>query len=790
MMLAFVIATLRLSQGIDRSETPRTVNVLGNTMSEVENSSRQASEAPRITLLSALVSLACVAMAPGSRAQEAAVQPVAVAQAGGASPAKDTNGANDATVVTITATRRREPQREVPMQVQAISADQLQNAGARQLSDYLADQPGVNVTSAGAGYNTVSIRGISTGQQTISTVGIYIDDVAFGSSGAYINGAQTALDLSLLDLNHIEVLRGPQGTLYGAGAMGGLLKYVTNEPDTSELSGKVTLGASATKGGGMGNTESAVLNVPLKQDVAALRVALFHDRAGGYVDAVGPADGKNLNKGDSSGGRLSLLLEPSSKFRVRLTALSEDIKRDGHDSVDYNQATGEPVAGDYKRTLSVREPYSTKVQLVSADIEAELGWARFDSISSAQTSGLHNHLDYTALYGPLLGGTVDTVPVNLISHMQKQTQEFRLTSTSNSNVEWLGGIFYTHESGANNQFIDSTLPDDGGPGPTLLSASLPSRLTELAAYGDVTWKATPRLSFTGGIRVARNQQDFAEALSGTLAGGDTVRNGSSKETSKTYLATASYALDPTSNVYVRAASGYRPGGPNAVVYDPATGLPLAPPVFKHDSLWSYEAGYKADFLDKTLSLEASVYDIHWNDVQQFTAVNGLSVITNGGKAQVEGGEFSLRYKPTRDWSLNGGLSLLDARLTEDASGLGHSGAPLPNSARLSGSLGTHYDFAVAGHAAWVSGSERYIGKRNAGFDGSTTLPNFRMPAYFLTDLQAGVDLQRVQLSMYVRNLFDRQAILSANTSFVSIGGPVEATVAQPRTVGVTLSTSF
>ncbi|WP_233151615.1 TonB-dependent receptor [Pelomonas sp. KK5] len=767
-------------------------------MSEVENSSRPASAAPRITLLSTLVSLACAAMAPGARAQEAAVQPVAVAQADGASPtneasgAKDTHGANrsvEATVV-ITATRRREPQREVPMQVQAIAAEKLQEAGARQLTDYMADLPGVNVNSAGAGYNTVSIRGVTTGSQTISTVGIYIDDVAFGSSNANVNGAQTALDLSLLDLNHIEVLRGPQGTLYGAGAMGGLLKYVTNEPDTYELSGKVTLGASATKGGGIGHTESAVLNVPLKEDVAALRVALFHDHAGGYVDAVGPAAGRNLNKGDSNGGRISLLLQPSSKLKARLTALSAEIKRDGHDYVDYNAATGEPVAGDYKRTLSVREPFSTKVQLVSADIEAELGWARFNSITSAQSSGLSNHLDFTALYGPLLGATVDTVPLNAFSKLRKQTQEFRLTSTSNSNLEWLGGIFYTHESGANDQFIESTLPNGGGPGPTQLSVSLPSHFTELAAYGDITWKATPRLSITGGIRIARNRQDFAELLSGPLSGGGVNLNGRSKETSKTYLATASYALDPTSNIYVRAASGYRPGGPNSVVYDPATGQPLAPPTFNHDSLWSYEAGYKADLLDKTLSLEASVYDIRWHDLQQFTSVNGFSVITNGGKAQVDGAEFSLRYKPTRDLSFNGSLSYLDARLTEGASGLGQSGAPLPNSARLSASLGARYDFAVAGHAAWVSGSERYVGKRNAGFDGSTTLPNFLMPAYFMTDLQAGVDLQRVQLSMYVRNVFDRRAIMSANTSYVSIGGPVQATVAQPRAIGVTLSTSF
>jgi outer membrane receptor protein involved in Fe transport len=732
-----------------------------------------------------MISLACGSMAPPAQAQDGSAKTAAAQPAD--SKASDASGAQPI-VVTVTATRRREPAREVPMQVQAISTEQLQNAGAHQLSDYLADQPGVNVNSNGAGLNSVTIRGVSTGDQTISTVGLYIDDVAFGSSGAYVNAAQTALDMSLLDLNHIEVLRGPQGTLYGAGAMGGLLKYVTNEPDTYALTGKVSLGTNFTKGGGVGNTESAVVNVPLQEDVAGFRVALFHDHAGGYVDATGPAAGKNINRGDSSGGRVSLLVEPSSKFKVRLTALSEDIRRDGTDTVDYNQTTGRPVEGPYEHEISLREPYSTKIQLASLDVEAELGWARLDSITSAQTSGLNRLSDFSSIYGPLLDD-VATVPGSLVSHVQKQTQEFRLTSPSDTTLEWLGGLFYTRETGINHQLDSSTLVG-GAVGPTVLFANLPSLLSELAAYGDVTWKATPRLSLTAGIRVARNQQKFGEQLSGELSGGDASLEGSSKETSKTYLATASYALTPTSNVYVRAASGYRPGGPNAVLYDPATGQPLAPPVFKHDSLWSYEAGYKADFLNKTLSVEASVYDIHWSNIQQIVAINGLGVIANGGKAQVQGLELATNYKASQQWSVNGNLSYLDARLTQDAPGLDVAGTPLPNSARFAASLGTHYGFSIAGHAAWIGGSERYVGDRNAGYNGSSSEPGFEMPAYWLTDLQAGIDLQRVQVSMYVRNLFNRQAILSASADNVPLNGPVQATIAQPINIGITVSTTF
>jgi len=207
--------------------------------------------------------------------------------AAASAPAAAASVAEAPQTIYVTASRRREPAREVPMQVDRLSADDLDKGGAKSLIDYLGGQTGVDVkTSGGAGMGSVSIRGVTTGDQTIPTVGTYIDDVAYGSSSAFAAGATTALDMSLLDLNHIEVLRGPQGTLYGAGAMGGVVKYVTNEPDTSEFSGKVSVGASATKGGGAGNTVSGVVNVPLKQDFAALRVAAFHDHDGGWVDVL------------------------------------------------------------------------------------------------------------------------------------------------------------------------------------------------------------------------------------------------------------------------------------------------------------------------------------------------------------------------------------------------------------------------------------------------------------------------------------------------------------------------
>jgi len=722
-----------------------------------------------------------------ARAQAPA--PAAAASA----PTAAASAAEASQTIYVTASRRREPAREVPMQVDRLSADDLDKGGAKSLIDYLGGQTGVDVkTSGGAGLGSVSIRGVTTGDQTIPTVGTYIDDVAYGSSSAFAAGSQTALDMSLLDLNHIEVLRGPQGTLYGAGAMGGVVKYVTNEPDTSEFSGNVSVGASTTQGGGTGNTVSGVVNVPLKQDVAALRVAAFHDHDGGWVDVLGAAAGKDLNKGDTNGGRVALLVEPSAHFHVRATALTQEIKRDNSNYTDIDPSTGRPVDGWNARTQVLREPHQIRTSLGSVDLEYDFGGARLNSITSVQRSKMSLRYDLTAVYAPLItqffGYTPDSVGEDEHTSVRKTTQEFRLTSAAGGSVEWLAGLYWDKETGDLAQHVFNT---GGGAAaiPVLADLDLPSRYEELAGYGDVTWNATANLALTGGLRVAQNKQDFTQDASGPLVGGS-LPTAHSKETPKTWLATARYALTKTSNVYVRIASGYRPGGPNAVLNDPATGQPTAPTTFDHDSLWSYEAGYKGDLLDNTLSLESAVYDIRWNNIQQAYSVNGNGVLVNAGKAEIQGFELGATWRPSARWQVTAHLSTIDGRLKDDAPGLGSSGARLPNSPSLAVSLGTRAAFDLGGHAGWFGLSERYAGERNAGFDGSGTAPNYRMPAYWLTDLQGGVDFGKISLALYARNVFDAHAQLGTSTAEMALGGPAQVELARPRTLGLTLTASF
>ncbi|MGQ3054380.1 MAG: TonB-dependent receptor [Roseateles sp.] len=704
-----------------------------------------------------------------------------------AAPATDTRAEREVEkldVVTVTATRRREPVRDVPLRVETLGAEAMERGGAASLADYVGGLPGVDVkTSGGPGRGAVTMRGVSVGEQQIATVGMYVDEVAFGSSSAFVGGANTALDLSLLDLRHIEVLRGPQGTLYGAGAMGGLLKYVTNEPDSSQFSGKLGLGVRQARGGALGHTEHAVLNVPLSQDVAAVRVAAFNDQEGGYINAVGKAAAEHVNDGRTRGARVSVLIEPVSRMKLRLAHTQQEIQRNGLNVVEYDATKGAPIYGDLTRHLDTGEAYRLKTRLSSADFEYDLGWARFNAIASTQRQDGATGQDATALLGN--NPAFDFVALNNAYGLRKQTQELRLTSQRGV-VEWLLGYYRTKETGHVGQRLWAQVAGGGGD-MTLTTTGQPSEYRERALYGDVTWNPSPAWSVTLGARVAENDQVYTVFINDALNS-----SAPSDDTARTYLATLRYALDKTSNVYFRAASGYRPGGPNSPAID-ANGqvIPDTPKTFGHDTLWSYELGYKADLLDKRLNLEAALFNILWKDMQQPKALGASTIVVNAGKARVRGLELAARYKVDAHWNLEGSLAWTDPKLTEDAPALGPAGSRLPNTAKLAFTLGVRHAFELAGQPSYAGLNVRRVGQRNAGFDSTgSSVPNFSQPGYTLVDAQWGLEIGRWQLAAFVRNLTDKRAILGADTALTAFGLPLNVTTVAPRTLGANLTLSF
>lgn len=695
--------------------------------------------------------------------------------------------ADGVNTVVVSATRRREPVREVPMQIDTITSDQLERSGAASLREYMEMQPGIVVNSKGSGsQGDISIRGMTTGSQITNTVGIYLDDTAVTASGAASSAVSFPLDLGLLDLHHIEVLRGPQGTLYGAGSMGGVLKYVTNMPDVDTFSGTVKFGLSHGTEGGIGTTLGAVLNTPLKQGVMALRMAVLQDRPAGYVRAIGPAGADRADRGRTTGARVALGISPGNGLEITASATTQKMHRDGIDLVDYDPVTRVPAFGALTQQIFQPQPIDKHDDLYSVNVEYKLGGTRLNSITSEARSRMFRQADATAITVGYVPFPAETAVDLQWLDVHKFTQEFRATSDKGEHFDWLGGVFYTREGASNDQ--RGTCRQAAGACPLLYDVALPSSYRELSAYGDLTWHVTPAFAVTGGVRVAHNRQSFAQISSGFYYGSDTpdAVGTTSSDSSRTWLLTGQYALSKTSNLYARYATAYRPGGPNAVV--PGAALSST---FQPDTSKNYEIGYKADLLDKRLSVQADAYWIDWQNVQQSYSLGGASGVINAGAARIRGGELVVNYKPRDGWVAGASVALIDAKLTEDAPGLGaHAGDRMPTSPRLSAAASLRYDFDLRGRAANIGLTGRYVGDRLVRFYTNDPLLNVRMPGYAVFNLEGGIDMDKYQVNLYVRNLFNRAGIASGTTSMVPLGGPLQFTLEQPRAVGVQLTASF
>jgi len=698
--------------------------------------------------------------------------------------------------VLVTAQKRSERLIDVPLSVSVLSSTELANLGATQLRDFANTIPGLSYTSTGAGQATLSLRGVTTGVPIGATVGVYVDDVPYGSSGPFAYGAQLALDVGLFDLDRIEVLRGPQGTLYGSSTMGGLLKYVTQQPVTTDVSLALQSGVSSTNDGGLNYNGAIVANVPIVTGQAAVRTSAFYSRDGGYVnnDTLGL---RNVNRSDVYGGRLDLLLKPLAALTIRLNGYLQDIYRDGTAAVDYT-LTGRPVAGELAQYRPLAEPFNQQFRLVSATVDYNFGFAALTSITSYQATRTLLFHDLSGSYVPLLElygfGTYAGVGLPEKLRTNKLTQEVRFASQGSGPLQWLLGGYYTHESSQNDQVFD-LLDAARQPAPNdLFTYSTPTTYEERAGFADLTYRPTTRFDVSGGIRYARDEQKYTQIGSGALVGSEPAR--SAAENVVTYLANARYHFDDYSTGYVRFATGYRPGGPNFVAIDPVTHLPEGPSTYKADNLKSYELGFKALTPERKFGIDIAAYYIRWSDIQVATSRGGFSVIVNAPEgATIRGAEVNLTAHPLRDISLSGAFAYQDARLSGSDTDLGaRRGERLPDVPRISAALNADYTTSLANLRPGIGATLRYVSDRWSSFDNSQLYPQYHLPAYAVIDLRSSLafavmERHPVTVQLFVHNLFDKRGQLSA-FGYYSAPGTTAVTILQPRTIGLNASTGF
>ena len=728
--------------------------------------------------------------APSSSSSQQ-VDPAASPQTTEAGPPTGNQLADTSGDIIVTAQRRAERVLDVPQSLTALSSADLERLGARQLVDIVTAVPGVQFTSQGAGSGSISIRGVSTGADIGRTVSTYVDDVPYGSTSGFGGSPAYTADVALFDLDRVELLRGPQGTLYGASSMGGLLKYVTRAPSLTTFGGAVNAGVAGTRFGGTSYNGNAVINLPLATDGAALRASAFYSREGGYVDNIQNGQ-QNVGASRVYGGRLDLLLAPVDNLTTRLTGFAQDIRRNGGLYSD-RYLNGQPANGLLDQAHPFAEPYRASFRLAAANVTYNFGAATLTSITSYQQARTENQPDFSELYVPYLqlvaGLPLTGVRASYAYDTNKFTQEVRLASRTGARFEWQIGGFYTHEDVVNRIKFFSY-----GAGLTpfplnLATADIPSSYQEYAAFGNLTWHLTDKLDVSGGIRWSHNNQSYTQNATGILLG--SAPTSYSRESVTTYLANLRYHFSTNVMAYARFATGYRPGGPNVTTRDLATGQLLGPTTFGSDTLRSYEAGLKADTRDRTFSIDASGYYIDWSNIQLYNVVNGNSTITNVGGARVKGAELTLTARPDPNVTISGAFAYNDGYLTTASATLGATkGDRLPNAPHFTAAVNADYVLRSASFRPTFGATLRYVGDRTSGFDASAGSPQYHLPDYVLADLRAGFSVGMFDVQLYVHNVFDERAQLSASTVQSILGGPAQITILRPRSIGMNVGVHF
>ncbi|WP_374584410.1 TonB-dependent receptor [Pseudoduganella sp.] len=723
----------------------------------------------------------------------AMAQPASAQSAPSVSGDKTAEGNEPVETVIITAQRRREPAREVPLTADVVRGDALERGGYQSLGDLSALLPGLNYNQAGSGsgQSQITMRGITTGAQVGATVSMYIDDVPFGSSSAYAGGGSNALDLGLFDLRAVEVLRGPQGTLYGAGAMGGLIKYAAIEPELGTASAQVTTELSSTRGGGPGHVVRGVVNAPLGEH-AALRATAYRRANRGFIRDLGHsnrlADGSDIN-----GGRIALHFAPSADWSLRLAAFTQHQQRDGSSSEDVDLATGQPAVRGRAKRLFVEEPNEVRNDLVSLSLNAKFSWGTFDAITGWQRSRNEGRADPSALYSAYLaplGITAAGFALDYSFYNRKLTQEIRFTSSRSRVFEWLAGAFFTDEAGSKSQILNPLNAERQPIAPLLANATFPSTFRETALFATGTYYLNEQADATLGVRRGHNSQRLNQTFNGLFAP-PPLPGASSSEDVTTWLLTGRWRPAAHQALYARAASGYRPGGPLPVIVNPVTGQPLNKPFFRSDSLWSYELGWKGDLVPGQATTELALFRIDWKDMQAFTSNAGFSGIGNAGRARSRGLEWTVRARPGAGWRLAGALSVIHSTLQDDSADLGgKAGDRLPDTAKLSTALQADRDFLLDERPAYVGLTLRHTGDRVNAFAAQPGVLQYRMPSYATLDLRAGIEFAHASLGFFVRNLTNARAQTSADTAFSLAGAPARVNLAPSRTVGIQLSATY
>ena len=721
---------------------------------------------------------------------------VAPAWAQDAAPAETT--AEDATTlqtVTVTAGKREQSVREVAGSVSAVTGQQLQDIGAQSLADYIQSTPGVVFNQYQPGVSHVVVRGIATSSGNVQgqgTTGYFLNEVPLNEPGFTI----VVPDIDTFDLNRVEVLRGPQGTLFGSASMGGSINYVANTADATGFDAAVEATVSQTRNADTGFGAKAMVNIPIKQDVFAIRAVAQYRDDPGYLDNIGLGrDGSN--DVSVSGGRLSMVLTPSENTTLTWLSLLQTT-----DSDDNSYRI--PALGDLVRDTAVAEFTDTDITLHSLRLDQDFGWANFTALASYQKKQQDWRFDYTPIrvfYNADLDlDLTSPLYINSGGESEGRSIELRLTSPSGGRFEWLLGAMYfdtdkfLYEAigaeGAATAFDNSSLYGPGAgaviaPDGEIFNAFYSDVSgSEAALFGEGTYAFSPQWKLTVGGRLFKTKVRITSTQVGfsTYPGDPIVTPSETDESGFNPKLSLSYTPNDNVMFYGLASEGFRFGTPNT----PGLSAFPIPAGSGSDSLTNYELGTRTTWLDGRLQLDATAFYVDWSDIQlRLQTPDFFNYATNGGKAYSRGIELSANWRPNDQFQWLSSVTWQRARLDEDLfilfAGTAPKGSRLPGSSDWSVNNNLSYRFDSR-FSPTLTLTHQYLSEGISDLNSAVpgAVPN-EQGDYNLFDLRFRMSFGNTDITLFGSNLTDERGV----TRTVSEVNGLGEGIVRPRTFGVT-----
>lgn len=718
--------------------------------------------------------------------------------------------------IIITASKRPEPLSRSPMSVTVVTEKQLRQTDTDSFAEFAKLVPGLSYIDSGPGNKRYALRGLqSAGEPEVAL--FYDETPVSGIPGGSLDTGDSQPDLTLWDVDRIEVLRGPQGTLYGNGSMGGAIRILSRRPVFSRTDASAEISGGVTNGGAPSLRLYGMINVPLIKDRLSLRVTGYRVREGGWIDDKSRSDialpqttGNDLNWEHRDGGRASLAFQAAPNWLITAIGYYQQLATGNSFETYPNFATS---SDPYVSKSYVRTPWRDRSRILNLISVTDFGDTELTATGSYQKRDVQRTIDSTRFllnifqcdeftwqktcFGP---GIVPAASYSA-EGVRAGSAEVRLTSKHPGPLQWTVGAFWQDSKTYRRGSVATTDADGlilfdpvtGDAEHRLFARNNDDTFSQYAVFGEASYDLTDRLKAIGGLRWFHSRRTDQQTIVQQFFPGQPTGEQPFQSFSQSALfkkIELSYSLGANSLVYAEAAQGFRAGGPNF-----PGGFNLSAPPYRADSVWDYELGWKLSLANRKLYLTGALFDIEWNDLQQLVPTPLFSYISNAGRARSTGFDSELHYKPVDPLELTGGITFNNARLVgpqplqTDPTLQLQSGDRLANVPKWTANGSIAYSFElVRGRPGLVRIDASYLSDRG-------NLVALRSAAYrrigssTLVDAHAELGLNRHwTLGLDAQNIFNAFAPISAKPLDANFAPTI--TAARPRTLSVRLDFDY